>query len=44
MPNPRGTAGDLYAVVKIVVPKRLSKKERELFEALREASSFNPRN
>ncbi len=44
MPNPKGTPGDLYAVVKIAVPRRLSKKERELFESLREASSFNPRN
>jgi curved DNA-binding protein len=34
---------DLYAVVKIVVPKKLSKKERELFEKLADASKFNPR-
>ena len=31
MPNPRGTPGDLYAVVRIVVPKRLSRRERELY-------------
>lgn len=43
MPNPKGAAGDLYAVVQIRVPKRLTKKERELFEALKKASSFNPR-
>jgi curved DNA-binding protein len=35
--------GDLYAVVKIVVPKRLSKRERRLFEELSEASRFDPR-
>jgi curved DNA-binding protein len=35
--------GDLYAVVKIVVPKRLGKRERRLFEELSEASKFNPR-
>ena len=35
--------GDLYAVVKIVVPKRLSKRERQLFEELSEASRFDPR-
>jgi curved DNA-binding protein len=35
--------GDLYAVVKIVVPKRLSKKERELFEQLAKTSKFDPR-
>jgi curved DNA-binding protein len=30
--------GDLYAVVKVEVPKRLSERERELYEQLREAS------
>ncbi|HEX7300204.1 MAG TPA: DnaJ C-terminal domain-containing protein [Solirubrobacteraceae bacterium] len=42
-PGPRGQRGDLYAVVKIVVPKRLKKQERELFERLAEVSSFDPR-
>jgi curved DNA-binding protein len=35
--------GDLYATVKIVVPKKLTKKERELFEQLAKTSKFNPR-
>jgi curved DNA-binding protein len=35
--------GDLYAVVQIHVPKRLSSEERELFEELAEVSNFNPR-
>jgi curved DNA-binding protein len=35
--------GDLYAVVQIHVPKRLSARERELFEQLSEVSDFNPR-
>jgi curved DNA-binding protein len=35
--------GDLYATVKIEVPKKLSRKERSLFEQLAEASDFNPR-
>jgi curved DNA-binding protein len=35
--------GDLYAVVKIVVPRRLGKRERRLFEELSEASRFDPR-
>lgn len=35
--------GDLYALVKIVVPKELSDEERELFEQLAGVSSFNPR-
>jgi curved DNA-binding protein len=35
--------GDLYVVVKIVVPKKLTKKERQLFEQLAETSKFDPR-
>jgi curved DNA-binding protein len=38
-----GAGGDLYAVVMIHVPKKLTKRERELFEQLRSASKFNPR-
>ena len=38
-----GLDGDLYATVKIVVPKKLSRKERQLFEQLAETSKFNPR-
>lgn len=43
MPNPRGTAGDLYVVVSITVPRKLSSQEQELFEQLRKVSEFNPR-
>jgi curved DNA-binding protein len=43
MPGPRGEHGDLYASVKIEVPKKLSKRERELFEELANVSKFNPR-
>lgn len=43
MPNPRGTPGDLYAMVKIMVPRRLTRRERELFEALASESNFDPR-
>jgi curved DNA-binding protein len=43
MPDPRGQPGDLYARVMIHVPKKPSKKERELYEQLREVSNFNPR-
>jgi len=35
--------GDLLAVVKIVVPKTLSDRERELFAEMARVSSFNPR-
>jgi len=37
-----GGKGDLYAVVQIAVPKRLTSKERELFEQLARTSSFDP--
>jgi curved DNA-binding protein len=43
MPGPRGGHGDLYAVVKIEVPKKLSDDERELWEKLAAVSDFNPR-
>ncbi|MEM9190494.1 MAG: DnaJ C-terminal domain-containing protein [Myxococcota bacterium] len=41
-PSPSGR-GDLYAEVRIVVPKQLSKREEALFRDLRNASSFTPR-
>lgn len=43
MPNPKGGAGDLYAVLKIVVPKKLTREEKVLFEKLMETSTFDPR-
>jgi curved DNA-binding protein len=43
MPAPRGSAGDLYAVLKVEVPKKPTPEERELFERLAEVSKFNPR-
>ena len=42
-PGPKGERGDLYAVVKIMVPGHLSDEERRLFEQLAEVSDFNPR-
>ncbi|MEM7586465.1 MAG: DnaJ C-terminal domain-containing protein [Acidobacteriota bacterium] len=41
-PNPKGSPGDLYAEIKIVVPKELTDEERELFEQLAEVSEFQP--
>ena len=35
--------GDVYAVIKITVPKRLSDEERRLYEELAQQSDFNPR-
>jgi curved DNA-binding protein len=43
LPNPKGKAGDLYAVVKIMVPRHLHKREKELFDELARASDFDPR-
>jgi curved DNA-binding protein CbpA len=43
LPNPRGTPGDLYAEVKIMVPKKLTSRERELFSQLARESTFDPR-
>jgi curved DNA-binding protein len=43
MPGPGGRKGDLYASLRIVVPKKLEKRERELFEELAAVSRFDPR-
>jgi curved DNA-binding protein len=43
MPNLNGVPGDLYVIVQIKVPYPLSHKEKELFEALKKISGFNPR-
>jgi curved DNA-binding protein len=43
LPHPRGTPGDLYAEIKIMVPKTLSAQERRLFEELGATSTFDPR-
>jgi curved DNA-binding protein len=41
--NPKGKAGDLYAEARIMVPTRLSRAERRLFEQLAAESDFDPR-
>jgi curved DNA-binding protein len=38
------SAGDLYAVIKIVVPAKLTAKERALLEELARTSTFQPRS
>lgn len=42
-PGPGGRKGDLYASVRIAVPKKLEERERELFEELAAVSRFDPR-
>jgi len=44
LPRPGGGAGDLYAVLNIVVPATLTEREKKLFEELRDASRFDPRS
>lgn len=39
----QGGRGDLIANVKTVVPKELTEQEKELFEKLKQVSTFNPR-
>jgi curved DNA-binding protein len=43
LPNPRGSAGDLFAEARIMIPDQLSDAERKLFEELAAASGFDPR-
>ena len=43
LPKHNQEHGDLFAVTQIVVPTNLSDKERELFKALADTSTFNPR-
>ena len=40
----KGGRGNLIAVVKIMIPKEISKEEILLFKKLKEISNFNPRN
>lgn len=43
LPGPGDTMGDLYAIVRIEVPKTVSTQEQDLFKQLAANSSFNPR-
>ena len=43
LPKPDGSAGDQYAMVKIVMPSEISAREKELFTEMATNSSFNPR-
>lgn len=40
----KGGRGDLIAEVKIVVPKKLSEEELELYQKLKEITKFEPRS
>ncbi len=39
----KGGRGDLVAIVKIVVPKKLTEQEKDLYEKMKQISNFNPR-
>lgn len=43
LPKKDGGRGDLYATIQIAIPKSLTPREQELFQALKEHSSFKPR-
>lgn len=43
LPHRGGQHGDLLATLRIVVPKTLAPRERELFERLAQESTFRPR-
>jgi curved DNA-binding protein len=43
LPKPRHGAGDLFAIVQIVVPTIVGEPERALYQALADGSTFNPR-
>ena len=43
LPNPKGAPGNLYAEVRIMVPRRLKEREKSLFEELARESDFDPR-
>lgn len=43
LPSKTGLAGDLIVEIRVVIPTNLSPEEKELFEKLKAASSFNPR-
>lgn len=43
LPHPRAGAGDLYAVVQIVLPADLTEHEHKLLKQMADGSTFNPR-
>ena len=43
LPTPAGGEGDLYAMVKIMLPAQLTEREKTLFREMADASTFNPR-
>jgi curved DNA-binding protein len=44
LPDRQGKRGDLYARIRVDMPPALSDRERALWEELRQAATFDPRN
>lgn len=44
LPQSGGTRGNMYVVVQIQIPEKISETERKLWEELSEISKFDPRN
>lgn len=43
LPQPRGAAGDLFAIVQLVMPPTLTEEERAALQSLAQNSRFDPR-
>lgn len=43
VPGPKGQTGNLYAEIRVMVPPRLSREVRKLYEELAAVSDFHPR-
>lgn len=43
LPSSNGMAGDLFAVVRVVAPNKISSREQQLYQQLAKVSEFNPR-
>lgn len=43
LPSSNGNAGDLFVVVKVVAPKKITTREQHLYQQLATVSDFNPR-
>ncbi|HEY8100110.1 MAG TPA: DnaJ C-terminal domain-containing protein [Burkholderiaceae bacterium] len=43
LPSSSGSTGDLFAIIRVVAPKKISTREQQLYQQLATVSEFNPR-
>ncbi|MGZ5799422.1 MAG: DnaJ C-terminal domain-containing protein [Burkholderiaceae bacterium] len=43
LPSSSGGTGDLFAIIRVVAPKKISSREQQLYQQLATVSEFNPR-